>query len=59
MSYGEYANPIEFIKAEFAQYYVDQGPENGILQGTKYAGCATHARPLSVREALNAVCLTY
>lgn len=44
MSYGEYANPIEFIKAEFTQYYVDRGPENGILQGTKYAGCATHAR---------------
>lgn len=48
MSYGEYANPIEFIKAEFAQYYVDQGPENGILQGTKYN---------MVMD--NAVCLTY
>ena len=39
-----YANHIEFIKAEFGKYYVDRGPENGILQGTKYAGAATHAR---------------
>lgn len=39
-----YANQIEFIKHEFKNYYVDKGPENGILQGTKYAGAATHAR---------------
>jgi len=39
-----YANQIEFIKAEFKNNYVDKGPENGILQGTKYAGAATHAR---------------
>lgn len=44
MSYQEYPNQIEFIKAEFGNYYVDRGPENGILQGTKYAGAATHAR---------------
>jgi len=39
-----YTNHIEFIKAEFGKYYIDRGPENGILQGTKYAGAATHAR---------------
>lgn len=39
-----YANQIEFIKAEFKNYYVDKGPENGVLQGTKYAGASTHAR---------------
>lgn len=39
-----YANPIDFIKAEFGNYYVDKGPENGILRGTKYTGAATHAR---------------
>lgn len=39
-----YANPVAFIRAEFGNYYVDQGPENGILQGTKYAGASTHAR---------------
>ena len=44
MSYKGYENQIEFIKHKFAQHYVDKGPENGILQGTKYAGAATHAR---------------
>ena len=39
-----YANQIEFIKAEFGNFYVDKGPENGVLQGTKYAGASTHAR---------------
>lgn len=39
-----YANQIEFIKAEFKNYYIDKGPENGVLQGTKFAGAATHAR---------------
>jgi len=54
-------NTIEFIKNNFKNYYIDNGPENGILQGTKYAGCATHCRacvntivrmikPLSVLE---------
>jgi predicted O-methyltransferase YrrM len=37
-------NKIEFIKENFKDYYIDKGPENGILQGTKYAGCATHCR---------------
>ena len=37
-------NKIEFIKQNFKQYYIDNGPENGILQGTKYAGSATHCR---------------
>lgn len=37
-------NKIEFIKENFKNYYIDNGPENGILQGTKYAGCATHCR---------------
>ena len=37
-------NKIEFIKQNFKDYYIDKGPENGILQGTKYAGCATHCR---------------
>lgn len=44
MRIDEYPNQIEFIKSEFINYYVDKGPENGILQGTKYAGAATHAR---------------
>ncbi len=44
MSYQGYDNQIEFIKAEFKNFYVDKGPENGRLQGTKYAGAATHAR---------------
>lgn len=44
MSYNGYANKVEFIKAKFGEYYVDKGPENGILQGTKYAGASTHAR---------------
>ncbi len=35
---------IERIKKEFVLFYVDEGPENGILQGTKYAGAATHCR---------------
>lgn len=39
-----YANKIEFIKNEFNNFYVDKGPENGVLQGTKYAGASTHAR---------------
>lgn len=42
--YKGYANKIEFIKNEFKNYYVDKGPENGILQGYKYAGAATHCR---------------
>lgn len=37
-------NKVEFIKQNFKDYYIDNGAENGILQGTKYAGCATHCR---------------
>lgn len=37
-------NKIEFIKQNFKHYYIDNGPENGMLQGTKYAGSATHCR---------------
>lgn len=37
-------NKIEFIKQNFKDYYIDNGPENGVLQGTKYDGCATHCR---------------
>lgn len=37
-------NKIDYIKANFKDYYIDNGPENGILKGTKYAGCATHCR---------------
>jgi predicted O-methyltransferase YrrM len=44
MSYKEYDNKVEFIKKEFKYYYVDKGPENGILQGFKYEGAATHCR---------------
>jgi len=44
MSWNSYPNQIEFIKAHFKDFYKDKGPENGILQGTKYAGAATHAR---------------
>ena len=35
-------NKIEFIKKEFTNYYIDNGNEHGILQGTKYAGKSTH-----------------
>lgn len=38
------SNLIEYIKDNFEKYYIDNGPENGILQGTKYAGAATHCR---------------
>jgi len=44
----QYENKIEFIKNEFKNYYVDAGPESGILQcgnnpeKFKYAGAATH-----------------
>jgi len=44
MSYKGYDNQVAYIKAEYHKFYVDRGPENGILQGTKYAGAATHAR---------------
>ena len=44
MSYRGYTNQIEFIKAEYGNYYIEKGPENGVLQGTKYAGAGTHAR---------------
>jgi len=37
-------NKVEFIKQNFKDFYIDRGPENGILQGTKYEGCATHCR---------------
>ena len=37
-------NYVEKIKNEFESVYVDKGPENGILQGYKYAGSATHCR---------------
>lgn len=35
---------VDYIKENFKHFYIDRGPENGILQGTKYAGCATHCR---------------
>lgn len=44
MVYKGYENKIEFIKNEFGNYYIDKGPENGILQGFKYEGAATHCR---------------
>jgi len=37
-------NKIDYIKENFKNFYIDNGPENGILQGTKYAGAATHCR---------------
>ena len=37
-------NKIEYIKNNFKDFYIDRGPENGILQGTKYHGCSTHCR---------------
>jgi hypothetical protein len=37
-------NKIEYIKNNFQNFYIDKGPENGILQGTKYHGRATHCR---------------
>ena len=44
MEYKGYANKIQYIKNEFGNHYKDKGPENGILQGTKYEGAATHCR---------------
>ena len=44
MSYKSYDNQVAYIKAEYHKFYVDRGPENGVLRGTKYAGAATHAR---------------
>jgi len=41
---NHYPTKIEFIKNEFINYYKDKGPENGILQGPPYHGCATHCR---------------
>lgn len=35
-------NPVEFIRKEFGNYYIDNGAEHGILEGTKYAGYNTH-----------------
>jgi predicted O-methyltransferase YrrM len=35
-------NIIEYIKENFKDFYIDNGPEHGILQGTKYAGKSTH-----------------
>lgn len=37
-------NKVEYIKNNFKDFYVDNGPENGILQGMKYNGCTTHCR---------------
>ena len=37
-------NKIQYIKENFGNFYVDNGPENGTLQGTKYDGCSTHCR---------------
>lgn len=37
-------NKIEFIKENFGNFYIDNGPENGILQGMKYSGSPTHCR---------------
>ena len=42
MTYKGYENKVEYIKKEFGNYYVDAGPEHGILQGYKYAGSSTH-----------------
>lgn len=44
MTYKGYSNKIEYIKNEFVNYYIDKGPENGILQGFKYDGASTHCR---------------
>lgn len=35
---------IDYIKERFGEYYQSKGPENGILQGFKYNGAATHCR---------------
>jgi len=54
-------NKVELIKENFENFYQDNGPEAGILQGTKYEGCATHCnacmnalvritKPLSILE---------
>lgn len=37
-------NHVEYIKSNFKNFYIDRGPENGILQGTRFHGCATHCR---------------
>lgn len=35
-------SPVQLVKEKFREYYVDKGPEGGILQGMKYAGASTH-----------------
>lgn len=44
MSFRGYENKVEYIKSEFQNYYIDQGPENGTLVGMKYDGASTHCR---------------
>ena len=44
MSFKGFKSKVEFIKKEFGKYYRDKGPENGILQGMRYNGAATHCR---------------
>jgi lysyl-tRNA synthetase class II len=37
-------NTVEYIKNNFKDFYIDNGPENGILHGMKYSGSSTHCR---------------
>ena len=39
---NSYKNKVDLVKNEFENFYVDIGPEHGILQGLDYEGASTH-----------------
>jgi predicted O-methyltransferase YrrM len=39
---NSYKNKVALVKNEFEKFYVDIGPEHGILQGFEYEGANTH-----------------
>jgi predicted O-methyltransferase YrrM len=39
---NSYKNKVDLVKNEFEKFYVDIGPEHGILQGFEYEGANTH-----------------
>ena len=39
---NSYQNKVDLVKNEFENFYVDIGPEHGILQGLDYEGANTH-----------------
>jgi len=39
---NSYVNKVDLVKNEFEKFYIDIGPEHGILQGLDYEGANTH-----------------